>query len=82
MCDTITTLTLITCINVQCLSSADPRERKAGCAVLGIISEGCKDALTVVLSSIVAGILPVTQDRDLTTRECAWFALGNIFDCL
>lgn len=60
------------------MASADSRERKAGAAVLGIVTEGCRDALSTILPTILAGILPVCGDADTATRECAWFSLGQL----
>lgn len=61
-----------------CLASASPKERKAGCAVMGIIVEGCKDAFKELMGSILAGLLPAVRDSDVSTRECAWFAIGQL----
>lgn len=61
-----------------CIASSNSKERKAGCAVLGIIVEGCKDAFKEMMGAILAGLLPAVQDADVSTRECAWFAVGQL----
>lgn len=65
-------------ICATCLSSSNPKERKAGCAVLGIIVEGCKDSFKEAMGSILSGLLPAVRDSDVSTRECAWFAIGQL----
>lgn len=61
----------------QGMSSPDPQMRKAGCAVLGVITEGCCDRIRDNLSSIVPSILVAVQDTQPYVRECACFALGQ-----
>ena len=51
--------------------------RKAGCAVLGVIAEGCSDKLRELLPSILPRLLELMQDREYYVRECACFALGS-----
>jgi len=61
----------------QGMSSFDPQMRKAGCAVLGIIAEGCSDRIRESLSSILPRLLELMQDPEYYVRECACFALGR-----
>ena len=61
----------------QCLESPSPNFRKAGCAVLGIIVEGCSDVIKTILSQIVPKLVNATQDQHHFVREVACFALGQ-----
>eukprot|EP00602_Paraphysomonas_sp_CaronLab_P003188 CAMPEP_0185039098 /NCGR_PEP_ID=MMETSP1103-20130426/35595_1 /TAXON_ID=36769 /ORGANISM="Paraphysomonas bandaiensis, Strain Caron Lab Isolate" /LENGTH=964 /DNA_ID=CAMNT_0027577857 /DNA_START=417 /DNA_END=3311 /DNA_ORIENTATION=- len=61
----------------QCMESADKNMRKAGCAVLGIISEGCCDAIKEMLPAILPRLLHAVQDAEYFVRESACFALGQ-----
>ena len=61
----------------QGMSSADPQMRKAGCAVLGVIAEGCADKLRELLPSVLPRLLQLMQDPEYFVRECACFALGE-----
>jgi importin-4 len=62
----------------QCISSPDPHVRKAGCAVLGIIIEGCYDAIRPLLSDIVPRLATLYSDPDVSVRECTSFAIGQL----
>eukprot|EP01041_Mallomonas_annulata_P011769 gene11769-24669_t len=62
----------------QCMDSPQSNMRKAGCAVLGIIAEGCCDAIRPILPSIVPKVLFAMKDEDYFVRECACFALGQL----
>lgn len=53
--------------------------RKAGCAVLGIIAEGCSDRIKETLQEILPQLLKSIQDPEYYVREVALFALGNSF---
>lgn len=59
------------------MQSADPRMRKAGCAILGIISEGCADPIRKALSAIVPHVVVAASDAEKAVREVAYFALGG-----
>ena len=59
------------------MSSSDPKVRKSGCAVLGVIAEGCADTIRTIMERILPGLLQSTQDPDQFVREAAFFALGN-----
>lgn len=59
------------------MASADPQMRKAGCAVLGVIAEGCSDRIRESLSDILPRLLELVQDPEFYVRECACFALGQ-----
>lgn len=61
----------------QGMQSPDPGMRKAGCAVLGLIAEGCNDPLRPLLPSIVPAIVGVAADADANSKEMALFALGQ-----
>lgn len=52
--------------------------RKAGCAVLGIITEGCEDAIKPLLPDIVPRLTVLCQDPEILVRECASFAIGQL----
>lgn len=56
--------------------------RKAGCAVLGVIAEGCCDALRQILGDIIPGLLRSIQDQEHSVREAACFALGQFSEHL
>jgi hypothetical protein len=58
------------------MSAPDPQMRKAGCAVLGIIAEGCSDRIKETLQDILPKLLGAIQDPEYYVRECALFALG------
>jgi hypothetical protein len=60
-----------------CLESPDPQRRKAGCAVLGVISEGCCDIIKQSLAQILPRLLTAVQDPEYYVRESACFALGQ-----
>lgn len=64
-------------IAAQCLDSPDSKLRKAGCALLGIIVEGCNDTIKTILGQIVPKLVASTQDSEYFVRECACFALGQ-----
>lgn len=61
----------------QGMTSADPQFRKAGCAVLGVIAEGCSDKIRENMGSILPPLLASVQDSEYYVRECACFALGQ-----
>jgi hypothetical protein len=61
----------------QGITSPDPQMRKAGCAALGIIAEGCGDNLRERLESIVPVLLNAFSDQEYYVRECACFAMGQ-----
>lgn len=58
--------------------SLDSKIRKAGCSLLGIISEGMNDAIKPILSQILPQLLGLTRDPDQHVREAATFAAGQI----
>jgi hypothetical protein len=60
------------------MQSPNPQMRKAGCAILGIIAEGCRDAIRPLLPMIVPPLLGAIQDTEYYVRECACFSLGMI----
>lgn len=62
----------------QCFGSPDPKVRKAGGAVLGIIAEGCNDTIKPMLDQILPPLLSLMRDHDLHVREAATFAMGQI----
>ena len=59
------------------MRSSDSKTRKAGCAILGIISEGCRDSLRPVLSSIMPALLSLVTDPEFMVREVSCFAMGQ-----
>ena len=61
----------------QGMSSPDSHMRKSGCAVLGVIAEGCSDHIPESLDSILPRLLQLVQDPEFYVRECACFALGQ-----
>jgi hypothetical protein len=61
----------------QGMASPDPQMRKAGCAALGVIAEGCCDALRQGMAEILPRLLGSVQDTEYYVRECACFALGQ-----
>lgn len=60
------------------LSSADPNQRKAGIACLGVIAEGCAEPLRENLGEVMPHVFKTAGDADARVRECACFALGQI----
>jgi hypothetical protein len=48
-----------------------------GWVVLGVIAEGCCDALRQGLAEILPSLLLSVQDQESYVRECACFALGK-----
>lgn len=69
-------------ICAQCMASPDPQMRKAACATLGVISEGCKDTLRTILPSILPALIESVKSPDVCVRECACFALGQFSEHL
>lgn len=61
----------------QGMQSTDPSMRKAGCAILGLISEGCCDPLRPLLPTIIPALVAAVSDDDVNTKEMACFALGQ-----
>lgn len=61
----------------QGMTAPDPNMRKAGCAVLGVIAEGCSDKIRENLAGILPILLKSVQDSEYYVRECACFALGQ-----
>jgi importin-4 len=59
------------------MSSPDKNLRKAGCAVLGIICEGCSDTIRESLPQILPHLLEAVADHEYYVRESACFALGQ-----
>jgi importin-4 len=59
------------------MSSPDKNFRKAGCAVLGIICEGCNDAIRESLPQILPHLLRAVTDPEHHVRASACFALGQ-----
>lgn len=70
------TETVLTMIS-QGMASANPQMRKAGCAVLGVIAEGCHEKLKESLDEILPPLLRSVEDPEYYVRECACFALGQ-----
>jgi hypothetical protein len=64
-------------ICAQCMESTDSKTRKAGCAMLGIIVEGCADSIRPLLGAILPKLCQSTSDPEYFVRECACFALGQ-----
>ena len=62
----------------QGMSSPDPQMRKAGCALLGVIAEGCCDSIREQLPTIMPALLSAVQDPEYYVREVGCFALGEI----
>lgn len=60
------------------LGSADPKQRKAGIACLGVIAEGCAEPLRENLAQVMPHVFKAAGDDDARVRECACFALGQI----
>jgi hypothetical protein len=65
-------------ITASCMSSADSNQRKAGCALLGLIAEGCADHLRTILQQVLPPLLGSVQDQEYYVREVACFALGQM----
>lgn len=63
---------------VQRLNSPQPNQRKAGVASLGVIAEGCAEALSDHLEELMPYVLKCAQDPDSQVRECACFCLGQL----
>lgn len=59
------------------MQSPDPKMRKAGCAILGIIAEGCADAVRQMLPSIMPHLIAAAGDAEQGVKETAFFALGK-----
>jgi len=62
----------------QCMSATDANHRKAGCFLLGVITEGCADSLREILSQILPVVLTAVQDAEFYVREVACFTLGQM----
>ena len=62
----------------ECFINGDPKIRKAGCALLGVIVEGISDAIRPVLASLVPELLKKVQDPDEKVRETGLFAIGQV----
>lgn len=65
-------------VTASCMSSADPNQRKAGCALLGLIAEGVGDHLRTILAHVLPPLLTSVQDGEYFVREVACFALGQM----
>ena len=59
------------------MDSSDAKTRKAACAMLGIIVEGCADSIRPLLGEILPKLCQSTSDPEYFVRECACFALGQ-----
>ena len=66
----------------QGISSADPQMRKAACAVLGVVAEGCQERLRESLQDILPVLLNCLKDPHIFVREVACFALGQFSEHL
>lgn len=66
----------------QCMANPDPKMRKAGSSIIGIIAEGCADTLRPLLDRIMPALLLAMRDPDLTVREVACFAMGQFSEYL
>ena len=53
----------------QGMSSPDAQMRKAGCALLGVIAEGCCDPLKQCLGDIMPRLLSLLQVRTRARRR-------------
>ncbi len=60
-----------------CFPSPNPKERKAGVAMMGVIAEGCQEPIKARLHQILPEVLKAAQDVDANVRECACFCLGQ-----
>ncbi len=60
-----------------CFPSPNPKERKAGVAMMGVIAEGCQEPIKARLNQILPEVLRAAQDVDANVRECACFCLGQ-----
>lgn len=61
----------------QGISSPQANMRKAACAVLGVIAEGCGDGIREQLGGILPVLIGAVSDPEVMVRECAVFALGQ-----
>ena len=68
-------------VSSQGMQSPVPAMRKAGCAILGIIAEGCCDAIRQLLPSLMPHLLAAAVDQDATVKETAYFTLGMSILC-
>ena len=59
------------------MASSEMSMRKAGCAILGIIAEGCSCNIREMLPAILPRLLEAVQDQHYFVRESACFALGQ-----
>ena len=59
------------------MQSPDFQMRKAGCAILGIIAEGCSDSIRQMMPTIVPHLLTSVGDPEQSVKETACFALGQ-----
>uniref|UniRef100_A0A0G4IBL8 Importin N-terminal domain-containing protein n=1 Tax=Chromera velia CCMP2878 TaxID=1169474 RepID=A0A0G4IBL8_9ALVE len=66
----------------QCLKSPNPRVRRAGVTLMGIISEGCEEPMRRHLSELVPELFRQFQDPDPSVREAAGTALGQFAEWL
>jgi len=62
----------------QCLSTGESKWRKAACACLGNLAEGCQDPMREALESLLPEVLKAAQDPDKFAREAACFCLGQM----
>ena len=65
-------------IIAQCFQSADEKQKGAGAITLGMIAEGCTDAIKPILPDIVPPLISLTVDPNLHTREASVFAAGQL----
>ena len=54
-------------VTASCMSSADPNQRKAGCALLGLIAEGVGDHLRTILAHVLPPLLTSVQDGNTSS---------------
>jgi len=66
----------------QCMANPDPKMRKAGAAIVGIITEGCSDSMKPILDKIMPAMLSALADPDQNVREVTAFALGQFSEYL
>lgn len=64
--------------SMQCLGTGESKWRKAACATLGNLAEGCQDPMREALEVTLPQILLAAQDPNQHAREAACFCLGQM----
>jgi hypothetical protein len=61
----------------RCFGHPNAQMRKAGVAMMGVVTEGCAEPIRNSLATILPEILRAAVDPEPLVRECACFCLGQ-----